>query len=110
MISTPYGFCPLPPMNAMPPVKSRSGYAFQPTDDAVREAFAACPEGFTLMPAAEVYKEYPDLQQKKYNFDSYNFEPPDVSKEVAPPEFVPANPMLESFIPGGRGTSVSATD
>merc|ERR1719487_2172088 len=76
MISTPYGFCPLPPMNAMP---GRSAYAFQPTEEALREAVAACPEGFTLMPAAEVYKEYPDLQQKKFNsnnFESFAFDQP----------------------------------
>ena len=42
--STPYGFCPVP-MNA------RSGYASQ-TQEALKKAVAACPEGFTLMPAA----------------------------------------------------------
>jgi hypothetical protein len=110
MISTPYGFCPLPPNFSMP-ASSRSGFAFQPTDEALREAVAACPEGFKLMPAGEVYKEYPDLQQKKYNFDSYAFDPPDTSNDVTP-DYVPgaASPMLESFIPGGRGTTVSATN
>merc|ERR1719191_2170085 len=86
MISTPYGFCPLPPMMQMPG-NSRSGFAFQPTEEALREAVAACPEGFTLMPAAEVFKEYPDLQQKKFNFESYAFDQPDTSKDATPDYF-----------------------
>jgi hypothetical protein len=121
MISTPYGYCPLPPMNMMPSgkaPKAPAGFAFQPTDDAMREAFAACPEGFKLMPAAEVYKEYPDLQrQPKYNFDSYAFdphekafEPPQPPRDVPSDFGAPTSPMLESFIPGGRGTTVSATN
>jgi hypothetical protein len=108
MISTPYGFCPLPPMNVMPG-KAPSGFAFQPTEEALREAVAACPEGFTLMPAAEVYKEYPGLQQKKYDFESYAFDQPE-PKEVTPDYNPSTSPMLESFIPGGRGTTVSATN
>jgi hypothetical protein len=111
MISTPYGFCPLPPMNVMPG-NAPSGYAFQPTEEALREAVAACPEGFTLMPAAEVYKEYPDLQQqqKKFNANSYAYDKPHTPIDV-PLDYSPTtSPMLESFIPGGRGTTVSATN
>jgi hypothetical protein len=109
-ISTPYGLCPLPPMPQMPK-HGRSGYALQPTDETMEKAFAACPEGFKLMPAAEVYKEYPNLQQmqqKQYKFEpAYAFDMPDVPKDV--PDFgAPVSPMLESFIPGGRGTTVSA--
>merc|ERR1719379_1850808 len=95
-ISTPYGLCPLPPMNVLPQ-HARAGVA-SPTEEALEKAVAACPEGFTLMPAAEVYKEYPDLQQKKHNFESYAFDQPDTSKDATPDYFpTTASPMLESF-------------
>jgi hypothetical protein len=87
--STPYGFCPVP-------MKTRSGYASQ-TQEALKKAVAACPEGFTLMPAAEVYKEYPDLQQQQRKF---SFDQPEPSMDVTPESTT--GPMLESFIPGGR--------
>jgi hypothetical protein len=92
------------------PKQARSGYALQPTEEAMERAFAACPEGFKLMPAAEVYKEYPNLQQKQFKFEPYAFDQPDVSKDVAADFGTPASPMLESFIPGGRGTTVSASN
>jgi hypothetical protein len=105
-ISTPYGLCPLPPMNGMKmPSQKHPGYALQPTEEALEKAVAACPEGFTLMPAAEVYKEYPNLQQHQFSFDPYSFEPPEAHKDEHMSNT--ASPMLESFIPGGRGTTVS---
>jgi hypothetical protein len=105
-ITTPYGLCPLPPMNVTPP-STRTGYVYQPTEEALEKAVAACPEGFTLMPAAEVYKEYPDLQQRKFSFEPYPFDQPEAPKDVTP-DYGATSPMLESFIPGGRGTTISA--
>jgi hypothetical protein len=107
-ISTPYGLCPLPPMNVLPQ-HARAGVA-SPTEEALEKAVAACPEGFTLMPAAEVYKEYPDLQQhRKFPSEQYGLDHPEPSMDVTP-DYCTTSPMLESFIPGGRGTTVSTNN
>jgi hypothetical protein len=114
-VSTPYGLCPLPP-GVSPsafsaPGSKHSGFAWQPTEEALEKAVAACPEGFTLRPTSEVYKEYPDLHQQKFNFEPFSYDQPDAQKEVAlEAAGASTSPMLESFIPGGRGTTISANN
>jgi hypothetical protein len=122
---TPYGFCPLPlPVHYVQPPHEHchthvhpAGYASAhgtppwlngreySADADVARAKAACPPGFTLKPAAEVYKECQGLLQKKRPVESHSFDQPNVPAGMKPgdaAEAAPAGLMLEGLLPNGR--------
>merc|ERR1719301_221288 len=101
---TPYGFCPLPMPVHFVPQHAASQPQPQPpipygrdADADVARAKAACPPGFTLKPAAEVYT---GLLQKKPLVESHSFDQPNVTGDVV--EAAPTGPMLEGLLPNGR--------